>query len=365
LESRVHRHKSGDAYRDLYPPPDYLLWEITLKCNFKCLHCAGGGGRARGDELSTKEALEVCDEIADLNVPGVALMGGEPLLRKDWPVLASRLRSHGINVGLITNGFLFNEKAARVVKDTGLCQVAISLDAANPEVHNFIRGVKRAFEGAVRAIKIVDSLDILYPTVITSVNKYNMNELDGILEFLLENTKNFLWIINYSSEHYLRLHDEEWVIGREDFVELARFIHENRTAQAGKINITGTHGLGYYSRKFTDLHDYKWEGCVAGTKALGLRSNGDVTGCLILADPFIEGNVRKKSLRKIWNGADSFSYTRRFDRRRLRGKCRGCPHSGECGAGCTNIAYCFTGSIYEAPFCLYDMEKKEKGRVPW
>ncbi len=72
-----------------YPPPRTLLWELTLKCQCRCSHCAAAGGKPRPDELSMDEALAVCDQIAKLGISSVCLMGGEPLLHPDWKKIAS------------------------------------------------------------------------------------------------------------------------------------------------------------------------------------------------------------------------------------------------------------------------------------
>jgi len=349
----------SDPHGRPFPPPDYLLWEITLRCNLRCLHCAARAGRPRKEELSTREALDLCDQIAGLGIPAVALMGGEPLLRKDWKEIAGRLVSRGIRVGIVTNGFVFDERARAACERMGVCQVCVSLDAATPEVHDGIRGVGRSHERAVRAIRIVNSMDIAYRNVLTSVNRHNIDELEPILEFLIENTSDFIWIINQSSSRPGE--DGAWTLDGMGTIRLARFIDEHRPAMAGRLNISGTHGLGYFSKRYRHLHDIEWEGCLAGIKALGVRSNGDVTGCLILPDPFIEGNVRRRSLAEIWNDGDAFSMTRSFDGRKLRGKCRGCRFSRTCKAGCTNIAYCTLGTIYEYPFCLYHDERTSRG----
>ncbi len=341
-----------------FPPPDYLLWEITLGCNLRCLHCAARAGRPRKDELSTREALELCDRIAELGIPAVALMGGEPLLRKDWKEIAGRLVSHGIRVGLVTNGFLFDERARAACEEIGVCQVCVSLDAATPEIHDRIRGVKRSHERAMRAIRLVNSMDIPYRNVLTSVNKHNIGELEPMLELLIENTRDFIWIINHSSSRPGE--DGGWTADRKDLLRLASFINENRPAMAGRLDISGTHGLGYFSTRYRHLHDFEWEGCLAGTKALGMRSNGDVTGCLILPDPFVEGNIRQRSLAEIWNDGNAFSMTRRFDARKLRGKCKGCRFGKTCRAGCTNIAMSSLGTIYECPFCLYHEQRTSR-----
>lgn len=55
--------------------PDLVVWEITLKCNLKCRHCSSSAGEARHDELSTKESLNLCDDLAELGFKGVTLFG--------------------------------------------------------------------------------------------------------------------------------------------------------------------------------------------------------------------------------------------------------------------------------------------------
>lgn len=350
-----------DATHD-YPPPEYLLWEITLRCNFKCIHCAARAGKPRENELTTDEALALCDQIAQLGIPGVALMGGEPLLRRDWTEIAAKLRDLGVHVGLITNGYFFDERVAQIAADLGFIQVGISLDGADPAIHNKIRGVPNSHERALRAIQIVNDMQILYPTVITSINQHNIDQLHGMKDYLEKNTQNFLWIINDSSDHEEGIKDESWTVDEKGYYQLATFINTYR-GTCDTLNISGTHSLGYFAKGFNNLHNFRWRGCEAGRTALGLRSNGDVAGCLILPDPFIEGNVRTRGLADIWNDPASFAYTRSFDRRKLKGKCRKCEMNAICKAGCTNQAYCRSGTIYEYPYCLRDLQKKEMQHV--
>ncbi|MGD9209896.1 MAG: radical SAM protein [Desulfobacteraceae bacterium] len=338
-------------------PPNYVLWELTLRCNFRCLHCAAGAGVPRKQELSTSEALDLCDQIAALSIPSVALMGGEPLLRPDWGQIAQRLGEHEIQVGIITNGYLFNEKMARLVSDLGIVQVGVSLDAADPKIHDQIRGIKGAHAKAIRAIRIINKMKLAHPTVITSVNKYNLCELSRILNFLLSETQDFLWIINHSSDHHTRSNKEKWTLDIKEYIQMAAFIHNARNQHTG-IHISGTHSLGYFSRKFTNLYDDQWSGCGAGITALGIRSNGDVSGCLILPDRFIEDNIKRKKLVDIWNDENAFAYNRQFDPKKLKGNCQGCRWGDICKAGCTNVAYCVSKSIYEYPYCLQHLEIK-------
>lgn len=60
------------------------VWEFTLACNLNCLHCGASAGRRRDDELTTAEAVDLCHDLKRTGCLGVALMGGEPLLRDDF-----------------------------------------------------------------------------------------------------------------------------------------------------------------------------------------------------------------------------------------------------------------------------------------
>ena len=62
----------------------HAVWEITLSCNIHCLHCGSNADiNKRPKELSTDEALNLIEQLADLGCSRVVLSGGEPFMRKD------------------------------------------------------------------------------------------------------------------------------------------------------------------------------------------------------------------------------------------------------------------------------------------
>ena len=146
-------------------------------------------------------------------------------------------------------------------------------------------------------------------------------------------------------------------VDTDDFISLTRFIAASRAELQGRLSVTATHCTGYYSQRFPDLHDFEWSGCQAGVSTLGLRSDGAVTGCLILPDPFIEGNVTQRSLSEIWRDPAAFAYNRRFSPDLLQGACRDCQWGERCRGGCRDASYAFTGNTFEMPFCLYRLER--------
>jgi len=78
--------------------------------------------------------------------------GGEPFLRKDIFDIINYSVSKGIKTEVVNNGSLINNpQIAKKIIGSGLKNIAISLDGANDQTHDHIRGVKGAFKKAVSA----------------------------------------------------------------------------------------------------------------------------------------------------------------------------------------------------------------------
>src|SRR5262245_43046472 len=80
--SRVRHAELSHAARpvDLRARPVHAVWELTLACDLACRHCGSRAGRARPDELTRDEALDLVRQLAELGVQEVTLIGGEAYL---------------------------------------------------------------------------------------------------------------------------------------------------------------------------------------------------------------------------------------------------------------------------------------------
>src|SRR5262245_18758983 len=88
----------------------------------------------KDDILHFEEVERLVDLFLDLGVRRVRLTGGEPLLRKDLPVLVERLagRSRIADLAMTTNDVLFAQ-SAQDLKRAGLHRVTVSLDTLRPD----------------------------------------------------------------------------------------------------------------------------------------------------------------------------------------------------------------------------------------
>jgi GTP 3',8-cyclase len=116
---------------------DYLRISVTDKCNLRCVYCMPLEGLPwlRRDELlSYEEIAHVVRIMAGMGLRRVRISGGEPLVRRDLPLLVRLLAAvPGIeDVALSTNGVLL-APMAQELRAAGLNRVNISLDSLRPE----------------------------------------------------------------------------------------------------------------------------------------------------------------------------------------------------------------------------------------
>jgi len=339
-----------------WPGPGCAVWEITLACNLNCIHCGSAAGRKRDDELSTEEALQLCDDLNGIGCKGVALMGGEPLLRPDWVNLSERIHDLGMELSIITNGWLGqNDDVTQQIVDLSPECVSVSLDGGEASTHDMIRGVSGSFDRATKSIERFAQLG-LPTTVITTVHKLNFKDLTKIREFL--KGKGVAWQIQMATPHG-RL-ERKHVLSQDEFYSVALFMAATRKTLSKELMVAGAHDMGYFSTILPELQVGGWQGCQAGMGTLGIQSNGNITGCLALQDDFIEGNIRNRPLKEIWNDESSFRYSRYVKRSDMKAHCASCEFASICGGGCTAVSVSMTKGIHQDPYCLRFIEQSMK-----
>jgi len=115
---------------------EYLRLSVTDKCNLRCFYCLPEGFRGfevPDNWLRFDEIERVIAAFADLGVNRVRITGGEPLVRKDLPQLASRLAAlSGVeDLSLSTNATLLQHQAGEL-RTAGISRINVSLDSLRP-----------------------------------------------------------------------------------------------------------------------------------------------------------------------------------------------------------------------------------------
>ena len=114
-----------------------LRISVTDRCNFRCTYCMPADNvefMDRSNLLSFEEIQRVAQIVSRMGINRLRLTGGEPLMRKNLPVLIKMLSEvDGIDdIAMTTNAYFLKDQA-QSLKDAGLKRLNVSLDALDPK----------------------------------------------------------------------------------------------------------------------------------------------------------------------------------------------------------------------------------------
>lgn len=328
--------------------PNQIAWLFTNQCNLRCSHCGNTSQAKLENEMTKKECFDFIDQCEKLNVFVLNISGGEPFLKKDWFEILSYARKKGIEIGITTNGTLITEEIAKKIKKLNTFNVHISLDGIG-KVHDDFRNKKGVFDSVVKSIKLFKKYKIPFG-VTTSITKKNFNDLDNIKNFIKENKINS-WNLYYALP--LGCLSKIDSISTEEFYIFAKKVAEFREELKDITHISVGDSLGYYGS--LNLRDTPWRGCGAGVNGCSIDADGNIKGCPIQNNKFIEGNIRDKSLKEIWLDKKGFSYNR--NPKKLEKHCKTCKYGKICKAGCTSSMDSQGTNLNYNDYCVYHIEQ--------
>ncbi len=170
---------------------EYVRLSITDKCNLRCFYCLPKGFK----DFETPENWLTFDEIervikafGELGVNRVRLTGGEPLVRKNLPELASRISSlPGIDdLSLSTNATLLSQQAESLYQ-SGIRRINVSLDTMQEtqfaditgggKLQEVLDGLKKSKEVGFKPIKV--NMVVMKDT--------RLDDYQHVLEYCMEN----------------------------------------------------------------------------------------------------------------------------------------------------------------------------------
>lgn len=159
---------------------------ITDKCNFRCTYCMPAEGlpwHKKAEILSYEEIERVARIAVSMGVEQIRLTGGEPLVRKDVPVLIQLLRSiEGLrSLSLTTNGLLLKQQA-RALAEAGLTRINVSLDSLVRE--KFARITRRdQLNRVLEGLAELEHYPSIFPVKVNAVAMRGFSE-EEVLDFV-------------------------------------------------------------------------------------------------------------------------------------------------------------------------------------
>jgi len=324
---------------DEAPPPRPRVVELSWqdRCNIDCFFCSTSEIRAGNFALSGERLESLFDEMQELGVKGVRLMGGgEPLFRRDAESLIRGLGARGLRIAdVTTNGVLLTEPVVRALYETGCDEICVSLNAADPESYavmmqttpkNFERVLENVRRAAAIKREVGGDCRIRLQFLVYQENYRQIPEMARVFR---ESGADTFWLnglypvrpMPMMSEtdiaEMLRLY--QGLLAQDYFERLERFSFWERSI-AGRIEdatrsvfaraplwrrarLRLRHTLAGGARREREsarLHEF----CLVGWYSITVNANGDAVTCCILQDhkTAVLGSIHRASLAEIWSG---------------------------------------------------------------
>ncbi len=317
--------KKIEPFSQQYSAPLRVDLAVTFRCQNNCVHCYAGGSHET-QELTTDEWKEVIDRLQEIGVFILTFTGGEPTIRQDLPDLLSYGQKKGLVTGLITNGRNLTDKNyVKILEDSGLDFVQVTLESHKPEIHDLMTGFKGSWKQTVKGIKNLIPTNI-YTTTNSTLSKHNAEYFLDTIDFIKD-----LGVAAFGCNSLI--YSGKAKDGVEDFVfpiEDLKILLPKIKDKASKL---GLKFLWYTPTQYCNFNPVKLglgiKSCSAAMINLCVGPNGEVYPCQSYFESL--GNILKSDWDSIWNHPLA---TKIRNREYVEPKCKDCPQLQVCGGGC-------------------------------
>ncbi|TML99177.1 MAG: GTP 3',8-cyclase MoaA [Actinobacteria bacterium] len=160
-----------------------LRVSVTDRCNFRCQYCMPAEGLPwleRAEVLTFEEIERLVALFAAMGVRDLRLTGGEPLVRREFPRLASMLAPLVDDLSVTTNGFLLERDAEALVR-AGIDRFNVSIDSLQRD--RFFEMTRRdSLPRVLRGLEVLAQFPEAHPIKVNAVALRGFTE-DEVLPF--------------------------------------------------------------------------------------------------------------------------------------------------------------------------------------
>jgi MoaA/NifB/PqqE/SkfB family radical SAM enzyme len=256
-----------------------MQFQYGYQCNMRCEHCCTSKMEKRRRHFTIPDVVELSRQADEYGLAHMTITGGEPLMFPDLDDLIRAVDPMKFFISIDSNGWYLDQEKANHLVSMGIGKVHLSLDSADPAIHDAFRNKPGSWQRVIDAIGFCKKagMSILLNTIVTKERLYTQEFVD-YLEFTksLGGVRVVLLIAKPTGE---------WE-GREDIILTCKDLAYLRTFEARYDAFT--HLMPQYGRDI---------GCIAMKRLLSITKYGDVMPC-----PWIHvsiGNFFEEPLKDI------------------------------------------------------------------
>lgn len=281
--------------------PFLMQFELTSKCNLRCIHCYFVPERAKL-ELSTKKIKSILDELSNEGTLFIGFTGGEILCREDFFQIARYARKRRFALRLFTNATLITAEIADKIKDMQPLTVEISLYATNPHIHDGITGVSGSYNKTLSAINMLRKRksNIIIKSIIMKENAQQYDKLKAFAEdigarfvydyVIIPRIDGCMQPLGHCMSDF---EIEDLICRNVNPVRSTGSTSDNKASNGVKIDVEDNLG------RLEGLPDKDQPICGAARDGACISAYGDVYPCVTWRISL--GNLKEKGFKEIWN----------------------------------------------------------------
>jgi len=357
--------------------PKSVDLSITNRCNLRCTYCSHFTSAGdSGSDLPKEEWLRFFEELNRCAVLDVTIEGGEPFVRKDLKELIQGIIKNRMRFSILSNGTLITDEMTSFLASTGRCNsVQVSIDGSFSETHDACRG-NGNFEKAVSGLKCLQEHHIPV-TVRVTIHRHNLNDLEKIARFLLDDLKlagfstnaaSYMGLCRSNAEE-VQLTVDERSMAMETLVRLNQEYNGRISAAAGPLAEAKTWLEMEQARreKRENLPNCGYlRSCGGVFSKMAIRGDGVMVPCLQISHIEL-GHINQNDLREVWQ--DHPELTRLRNRRDIPlsdfAFCQGCEYVPYCRGNCPALAYNLLGEEnHPSPDACLKRFLEQGGKLP-
>ncbi len=336
----------------------YYLY-LSASCNLRCRHCwitpvYSGDTPLPGKTIDLEALRNAVIEGKTLGLGSAKLTGGEPMLHPQFRETVEMLTAEGISLNMETNGTLMTREMAHVLKKKSKVQfISVSIDSPVPGEHDAFRGVKGAFDAAIRGLDFLVEAGYTNCQVIMAVHRGNRHHAKALVNLAAAHKAASVKFNPVTrTGRGIDMHERGEVLNFSEYLEFARYVNEELRPKAPiKIFLSMPPAL----TPFSELWRTKGETCDCNVSGiLGILGSGEIALCGIgqTIPELVYGYLGKDSIREIWINNPVILGLRR-DLKNVSeypGICGSCIHAVSCRTGCVANNYAYGGKLVSPPW---------------
>ena len=348
-------------------PLNQIYFYLTEGCNLRCRHC-WIAPKYQSEETSHPSLdldlfKSIIEQAKPLGLIGVKLTGGEPLLHPQINEILEYIRTEDLSLTVETNGVLCTAELAQKMAACKDPFVSVSLDGANAETHEWVRGITGCFDTALEGIRNLVKAGFR-PQVIMTIMRHNKDQMGQIVRLAERlGAGSVKFNIVQPSARGEKLHETGDALSIEELVHLGSWV-ENTLSTSTDLDIYYSHPMAF--RPLGKMFGENGDGCgICGIMGiLGVLANGSYALCGIgeTVPDLVFGHAAKDSLKDIWNNTFAILELRKGLPQQLEGICNNCIMKEICLGSCVAQNYYRSKNLW-APYWYCD-EAYKKGLYP-